>query len=207
MSILVRLRGFIDELTCTCDLGLQCGNCSLQGTDRCQRKALKTKVSELYLQRVQGYRNPERYWSKRWKLIPGRTWTPKKDIERILCIMAQYQCTSVLEVGCGLDPCVGLPGYVACDFSRTVTRKLSFVVQADLTDKLPFADKSFDCFLSRYVLLHIPHEKIETAVRELIRVTRKLGIIQEPSSFKETQPHCFSHDLPALFHGFPLERI
>lgn len=137
--------------------------------------------------------------------MPNQTGT-QSDTHKIESLMRHFDCLNILEIGCGLYPLSKLPGYTGIDFSETVTSNLP-VLNVDITQELPFCDKSFDCFLSRNVLLHIPHDKIGVTVSELRRVTQKVGFIQEPEPFKETQPHCFSHNLKELFAEFPLVNI
>jgi SAM-dependent methyltransferase len=155
------------------------------------------------------FSNPQTYWELRWQLQPTQTSTNVDDTLKITEYMKKHDCHSILEIGCGLGENRNLEGYLGLDFSLEALRKskLKRFIYADLTEEIPLSDKSFDCFLSREVLLHISHEKIGFVANELERVTRKVGIVREPEPFKETQPHCFNHDLPSLFKGLPLERL
>jgi len=116
--------------------------------------------------------------------------------------MKKLDCNNVLEIGCGRAEFRTLPNYTPLDFSKKVLNKygLKGYVCADITSKIPLPDKTFDCAMTRYVLMHIPTGKIENAVKEISRVTKKAIITTETcNSTVPLKSHCFNHDLRALF--------
>jgi ubiquinone/menaquinone biosynthesis C-methylase UbiE len=116
--------------------------------------------------------------------------------------MKKLDCNNILEIGCGKGEFRTLPNYTPLDFSKSVLNKygLEGYVYADITNKIPLPDKTFDCAMTRYVLMHIPTDKIENAVKEISRVTKKAFITTETcNSAVPLKSHCFNHDLKALF--------
>jgi ubiquinone/menaquinone biosynthesis C-methylase UbiE len=120
--------------------------------------------------------------------------------------MARHKCTNVLEIGCGRGELRELPGYLGLDFSLAILRRsgLQDFLYADITHRIPLPDKVFDAVLSRYVLLHIPFDKIELAVKEMSRVAKKCVILYETwsSSQEQVGTYCYKHDLPKLFNEY-----
>lgn len=176
------------------------------------RKLFKVKgfLKRFFLKYIVGYTNPQKYWDMRWKLglkAEERTeHSTKVQLQEITNVMRQHGCSNILEVGCGKTGLHELPGYLGLDFSLESLRKsgLKQFIYADITEKIPLPDKSQDAVLSRFVLLHIPFDKIDVAVREISRVAKKCVILYEPWSLKvkHSQPHCFSHNLPVLFKKY-----
>lgn len=167
-------------------------------------------LSRFFLKYIVGYSNPQRYWNKRWGLaLKTEHWTKQsKEKERqiITNVLKRCRCANILEVGCGEATLRELPGYLGLDFSLEALRKsgLQNFICADVTEKIPLPDKSQDAVLSRFVLLHIPFDKIDAAIREISRVAKKCVILREPWSLepKHSQPHSFSHNLPELFKKY-----
>jgi SAM-dependent methyltransferase len=92
-----------------------------------------------------------------------------------------------LEVGCGdgfgmyyMQP---LGQVFGCDISRPMLRRNPLrqsVAEADIY-RLPYADKSFDLVYCWEVLHHV--KDVQSAIREMMRVSRKYILIFEPNSF------------------------
>jgi len=161
--------------------------------------------------KVVGYRNPKVYWDTRWKLgLKAEKWTQEtleREFTLINGLMEQYGCENILDVGCGKAHLRNLKGYIGLDYSREVLKKskVNTFIYGDISDSnLPIPDRSFDAVMTRFVLLHIPFEKIEFAVDNICRIARELIILKEPTSAfpKQTHFHCFAYNLPKLFEKF-----
>ena len=117
-------------------------------------------------------------------------------------LMEDYDCKSILEVGCGKAKIRNLPGYCGLDFSIKALQRsgLKEFILADITKRIPLPDKTFDVVSCGYVLLHIHPDKIEKAIIEMCRVAKKMVLICEPpyGTFAN-QKFSFSHDLKTLF--------
>ena len=171
------------------------------------KSGLSQLVKRVFLKYVTGYRNEQKYWDSRWKLgLKDEEWTKDKRerMSKLLeNLMAKNQCKTFLDVGCGKAEFRDLHGYVGLDFSLESIKKsrLKEAVFADITNHIPLPDNSFDAAFTRAVFLHIPPNKIERAVSEVCRVTKKCLILQEPHydpNNTELQIHCFNHNLPEI---------
>ena len=163
-------------------------------------------LKRVFLKYVIGYSRPQRYWDFRWKhdLKVETEKEGRQDyLKAVADIMQRFDCSNILEVGCGEAYLRELPNYLGLDFSLEALRKsgLQHFVYADITRKIPLPDKSQDAVLSRAVLMHVPFNKIDVEVKEICRVAKKVIILFEAYSLNihKTQPHCFTHNLPELF--------
>ena len=170
--------------------------------------AVYDKLKRLYLKLV-GYGDQRRYWDTRWGIDLNRSLDRSIDkatfdhaFKITSEIMKKLDCNNILEIGCGKAEFRTLPNYTPLDFSKKVLNKygLEGFVYADITNRIPLPDKTFDCAMTRYVLMHIPTDKIENAVKEISRVTKRAFITTETcNSPLPLKSHCFNHDLKALF--------
>lgn len=109
---------------------------------------------------------------------------------------------SILEVGCNLGSKLGawlmaLPGVEisGVEPNAEAVAKASqipgvkAVVQGDAY-KLPFGDESFDLVFTSGVLMHVPTERINDAVKEIVRVAKRyiVAIEQRSEVEQEIQP-------------------
>lgn len=163
-------------------------------------------LKRVFLKYVIRYSYPRRYWDFRWKhnlKVETEKEGRRSYFKTVANIMKQFECSNILEVGCGEAYLRELPNYLGLDFSLEALRKsgLQHFVHADITRKIPLPSKSYDAVLSRAVLIHIAPNKIDVAVQEMCRVAKKVVILFEPCglSTQKTQPHCFIHNLPKLF--------
>lgn len=170
-------------------------------------RGMLNQLRHLWLKYLVGYTNQQNYWNGRWKF--ERSWTPqmKKDhYQEILDVMTKLKCTNILEVGCGEAELKRLPGYLGLDFSLGALKRsgLEQFIYADITRTIPLPDKSMDSVLSMAVLMHIPFEKVERATKEISRVAKKCVILKEHWGPRpdHTQPHSYTHNLPALFEEY-----
>ena len=166
--------------------------------------------------RLVGYSNAREYWNVRWRLgLQAEKWTREliqKETKLIAELMRVHDCKCLLEVGCGAGQLRSLKGYMGLDYSLNVMKKskLPSFIYADITDpKLAIPTDSFDAVLTRFVLLHIPFQKIRFAVNNICRIAQKLIILREPHTKvpKQTHFHCFSHNLPDVFKQFKGEVV
>ena len=80
------------------------------------------------------------------------------------------------------------------------------VLEGDVR-KLAFDSDSFDCVMSYQVLQHINTDDVESAVREMIRVSRKAILCVERFAFpgERFEPHVFSHNLSQIFRSMGVD--
>jgi SAM-dependent methyltransferase len=166
----------------------------------------KDLLKHIYLKYIIGYKDPQQYWNTRWGLsLKTEMWGEGKMslLSSVLTeMMKNHDCTNILEVGCGQANLRSLKGYAGLDFSIEALKrsKLQEFIYADISNHIPLPDKTFDAALSIAVLLHIPPNKINNAVKEICRITRKAIILYEPiNSEVVLQKHNFNHDLIGLF--------
>lgn len=164
-------------------------------------------LKKVYLKSVVGYKDPKRYWNKRWKIRfdekdDGEYY--QKLFERVARILDDNECRNVIEIGCGQAKLRELPGYLGVDFSLEALKQnnLESFLYADITKGIPLPDKCFDAAMTMTVLMHIPENHIKKATSEINRVTKKCIILME-SRLPPKQPHCFLHDYKKLFSDFP----
>lgn len=164
-------------------------------------------IKRVLLKYVTGYKNERKYWDTRWRFgLRNEEWSEdfqKKMITLLGKVLVQHGCHTFLDVGCGNAKLRDLPGYVGLDFSLESIKRsgLKEAVFADITNHIPLPDKSFDAAFTRTVLLHIPPSKIDRAVSEIIRVTKKCLILLEPQyepNKPQEQTHSFNHNLPEI---------
>lgn len=99
-------------------------------------------------------------------------------------VCREFSFESVLDAGCGDGEAIReflkkgynavgieLSGYKIREGCKDLKRK-GIIFQASL-DNIPFKDNSFDLVFSTEVLEHIPEEKIEKTIKEIIRVARR----------------------------------
>jgi SAM-dependent methyltransferase len=178
--------------------------------------ALLEYLKRVYLNLSVGYLNPQKYFDKRWSLgLPVDQWSRpllEQYYRNLGLLMDVKQCENFLDIGCGLAVLRNLRNYLGVDFSIESLKRsgLNKFVFADVSDGIPFlASKSFDMVFTRYVLLHIPPDRIGGAVREISRLAKKCVVLDEPV-FQEgirLKKHNFNHDLQELFKDFDGELI
>lgn len=121
---------------------------------------------------------------------------------------------SVLEIGCGygrilklISEKLEIKKLVGVDFSFKMLNKgkkyLSSkqkidLIFADVTEKLPFDKNEFDLVFSSQVLMEIPPLKVNKAIEEMLRVTKKYLIIAENNN---RGPRSFSHNYKRIIQN------
>ena len=163
------------------------------------------KIKHIFLKYIKGYGDEQKYWDSRWKLgLKNETLTgeyQKSLVLKINSYMIQFDCNSFLDLGCGEAQLRNIPGYLGLDFSLEAIKKsrLEEAIFADITNRIPLPDKSVDMAFAMVVFLHIPPAKIDRAISEVCRVTKKCVFLVEPKYNPDLilQKHCFSYDLKA----------
>lgn len=127
---------------------------------------------------------PEFYNEDYWK---KKTGFPIDAIEDngicfgIAQLYKRWGITRMLDVGCGFGWTLkhlrgmGIESF-GTDFSRYVIENSpnkNLIVEADMTNALPFENASFEFVTCNGVLEHIPSKKIDRAISELCRVSSK----------------------------------
>jgi ubiquinone/menaquinone biosynthesis C-methylase UbiE len=121
---------------------------------------------------------------------------------------------SILEIGCGygrilklISEKLEIKKLVGVDFSSKMLSKgkeyLNFcpeidLILADATKKLPFSDNEFDLVFSSQVLMEISPHKVNRAIEEMLRVTKKYLIIIENNN---RGPRSFSHNYKKIIQN------
>lgn len=107
---------------------------------------------------------------------------------------------NILEVGCSwgyiLNKVQGRTGIDINQDNIELARKAfpSYTFDCgDVTKRLPYADSSFDIVLLTEILEHIPWDKVDSLVRESIRVARQKVLITLPIKSNVKCACCFKH--------------
>lgn len=188
-------------------------------------------------ERIKPYK-PLEFWEKRGESYPEKMKDKNfRAVTRehravVTEMLNEVQAERFIEVGCGsgrlFDLYLRFPHVVGVDMSwsmldnsKAVKERLEFrqmnLVRASATD-LPFASESFDCALTSEVLLHIPPQKVASALDEIMRVSRYAiflefytptyedsGELREKR--KELASWNFLHAYPSLFEELQLRVI
>ena len=163
--------------------------------DRCTLEA----VGDPTLSSVR--RTFEEEYDRRYGKKVGAGLYTETDWRRVNWVINQVpdECRSVLDVGAG--PGALLNSLSLSDrFDEVVgidLRKYSkFVEVADRIDlremdvtSMSFENKQFDCVICMEVIEHLPDEKVDAAIAELRRVTRRRLIMSLPFEEPEPLPH------------------
>jgi SAM-dependent methyltransferase len=120
--------------------------------------------------------------------------------ERFFALTGVRPGMTIVDVGCGslglraLEPHLDITGV---DIAPRPAYPGPFV-QADATERLPFADDAFDLAYSSSVIEHVPRERRAAFASELKRVARG-WYVQTPARSFPIEPHAllpFAHWLP-----------
>lgn len=92
-------------------------------------------------------------------------------------LIDRHQITTVLEVGCGTGANIvemKVPAW-GMDVNRKALHKIPPKIKVAQGDAraIPFASKDFDMVLTFGVLIHIPDEDLENAMKEIVRCARR----------------------------------
>jgi SAM-dependent methyltransferase len=124
----------------------------------------------------------------------------RKRHQRFFALTGVRPGMTIVDVGCGslglraLEPHLDITGV---DIAPRPEYPGAFV-QADATERLPFADNAFDLAYSSSVIEHVPRERRAAFASELKRVARG-WYVQTPARSFPIEPHAlllFAHWLP-----------
>ena len=111
---------------------------------------------------------------------------------------------SIIELGCGsgrnllILKEMGYANLKGVDFSQTqveLCRNLGLDVSQMDISALEFPDRDFDLVFTNSVLLHVPPSKIETVMKEAVRIARKIVAFRENTYDKEEfSGHVYKYD-------------
>lgn len=148
----------------------------------------------------------------------------KVQQEVLMRVIRKQSFCSVLEVGCGfgrifrkvlnnfdIDKAVGIDisPHQLMNAKEHIGKRYNYSLVLGEIGGLPFKDKSFDLVLAVEVLMHVPFDRIQTVMAELIRVTRK-NIIHcdwyrpSPVSINEKD---FAHNYLRVYEVLGIERV
>jgi len=167
-------------------------------------------------------RELKKFWVERGKTYLYEGFHPSLEefmviAEAVLRNLKQIKFDSLLEVGCGCGHFLKvIHGHfpnkrlVGVDISRTMIRDALMylehqipVLVANAYD-LPFKNDEFDLAFTNVCLIHIPPNRIEWTVSEIMRVARK-GLFVETSVEGLTVPYYFCHNYPRIFKSLGLD--
>jgi SAM-dependent methyltransferase len=131
-----------------------------------------------------------------WAGSFGDEWTERNlDVEGRgdfwNALMAEYKINSVLEVGCNAGANLKdlkIPAW-GVDVNREALEMIPetiHAIHARATD-LPFHTNSFDMVFTFGLLIHIPPEDLDTAMREIVRCARRYVFFGEYFSHHEEE--------------------
>lgn len=112
-------------------------------------------------------------------------------------ILAGFGINSILEVGCNrgcnmvalrhlLGDSTEIVGVEPNEYAAGLAREEGFVVQDGTVYGLPFASNRFDLVFTNGVLIHVPLDKLEQAIREMHRVSKRHILAIEYYAEEET---------------------
>lgn len=124
-----------------------------------------------------------------WKTVPAKSIIGRNAFPGDELIKKLEPGSAILDLGCGtgeMAESLSDQGYTvtgidinekAISQNKLKPTKINYVI-SDITDVLPFADKSFDAIIMSFVLVNImPLPKRETLILELNRVLKSGGLI------------------------------
>jgi len=148
-------------------------------------------------------KNTRFYWNTRWflNLKPDRYSAAARAevVSVVKKLLRKHDCENVIEIGCGAHvPLRGIRSATHLDYSLVALKrsKLDSFICADVTNRIPVPDKTFDAAFSSGCLIHIPDESLPAACAEIERVTKKLVILNEGGD----------RELTKYFEGLACER-
>lgn len=169
---------------------------------------------------------PSRYDTKTyWRQRAGASISPnsgnleaqRRHLEYVGAMVDQYQPGKLLDFGVGVGRLFGsyarVPDLAACDitpkyleFSRQKAASMGLDIQFQLCQEVnqtPYHDKQFDLVLAISVLLHQRPEEVESVMRELVRIGKRIVVITlfEPEAKKDSSTNgswFYNHDYEAI---------
>lgn len=177
-----------------------------------------------FVKQILGY-NPKIYWQMIAGSFQDEIWQKQTHGQHqwLLQQIKIIKPTSILEVGCGFGRNIDFLlknkikpiKFSGVDFSSSMVSlakknlpKSINLENADAT-ALPYKDSDFDLVFTHGLLMHLPPAKINKALSELVRVSKKNIIIIEEirKSPGLINNHTWSHDYQKHLENFPVKII
>jgi ubiquinone/menaquinone biosynthesis C-methylase UbiE len=178
------------------------------------KKAMAKKnvdVEAYWLERGRGYLREfqKRSFFRRMKNM--------KADEKMIHVLRNISFRSVLDVGCGFGRVTKLildnfdvENIVGIDLSPQQIEHARKYVNSDKVQlstgtiyDLDAPDNSYDLVIAASVLMHIPFNRIEKAIAELVRVSKRhivnLDWYEKDKLGEEVGEYCFAHNYPSLY--------
>lgn len=96
------------------------------------------------------------------------------------------------------------------DIAKVQTPGASFL-QGDMLRELPYEAEFFDGIFAKASLLHIPKEKIESVLKEILRILKKNGIlhiaVKSGNGEKEVKESNYGYEYERFFSFWSLEEL
>lgn len=141
---------------------------------------------------------------KIWKGEFGNAYTDRCDISYMSKVghfkemIAGLDLRSILEVGCNrginllalrhlLGDKVKIQGVEPNEYAAGLARDQGFTIYDGAIYKLPFPDNYFDLVFTNGVLIHVPLEKLSSAIKEMYRVSKHYLLAAEYYAPEETE--------------------
>lgn len=148
------------------------------------------------------------------------------DYNLFLCDYILKKNCKTIEIGCGFGRNIkylienGLKPYNICgiDISRTMLRKAKKFIandkvklfKYDITTKTQFKDMEFDLVAVIAVLMHVPPDKLMSAICEIARIGKSIILMEQskiefkninsyPSKHTESSYYTYEHNYPYYF--------
>jgi len=148
----------------------------------------------------------------------------KQQEKALIKVLRSFSFENVLEVGCGFGRITKLildefhvRKLKGIDLSpRQIENARKYVNNGEVellvgrVQDLDIPDDSYDLVIAVEVLMHIPFKEIETAMAELVRVSRKHIVNLDwyrPKSGTQLGGYCFAHDYSSLYEKLGATKI
>jgi SAM-dependent methyltransferase len=186
------------------------------------RKAMAKKnvdVEVYWLKRGKGYLEEfqKRSFFKRLKNM--------KADEKLVHVLRNISFRSVLDAGCGFGRMIKLildnfdvENIMGIDLSpqqiehaRKYVKSSKVQLSTGTIYDLDAPDNSYDLVIAVSVLMHIPFNKIEKAIAELVRVSKRhiinLDWYERGKLGEEVRGYCFAHNYPTLYKKAGINKV
>ena len=164
-------------------------------------------------------RSPQLFWLLKTKSFLADPWQRRifPQHQWLLKVVKRLKPDSILEVGCGfgrnlkflLDKGIRPGSLTGVDISPLLLKQIRLpksvrIIQANVL-QLPFSSNRFDLVFTHGLLMHVNPRKLNQALQELFRVTKKyLMIIEECRTRPQTLNYfTWAHDYEKIIKAYP----
>jgi len=148
-----------------------------------------------------------------------------KADEKLIHVLRKISFRSVLDAGCGFGRVTKLildnfdvENIMGMDLSPQQVKQARKYVKSGKVQftigtiyDLDVPDNSYDLVIAVSVLMHIPFNKIEKAIAELVRVSKRhivnVDWYERDKLGEEVGGYCFAHDYPVLYRKAGINKI